>query len=70
LACVYTDVHRYDVITWRGKVKRFFEHPRMSERIRAKGASVAADELTGTGNSKLGMMDHSTHEVRGNADLH
>jgi len=37
LSCIYTAVHRYDVIKWRGKVKRFFEHPRMSERMRAKG---------------------------------
>jgi len=36
LSCIYTDVHRYDVIKWRGNVKRFFEHPRMSERMRAK----------------------------------
>ena len=68
LSCIYTAVHRYDVIKWRGKVKRFFEHPRMSERMRAKGGirsqrtSGQDDELTETGNSKLRMLDHCTRK--------
>ena len=71
LSCIYTDVHRYNVIKWRGNVKRFCEHPRMSERTRAKtGDSVAADELTGTGDSELGMLDYCMDEEEGrNADL-
>ncbi len=41
LSDIYTYVHRYDVIKWTGKVKRFFEHPRMSGRRARRGAGGA-----------------------------
>ncbi len=37
LSYVYTYVPRYDSIMRAGNIKRFFEHPRMSERMRTTG---------------------------------